>query len=183
MKVAFRTSSGRTVFDGGGLDPDIAIDNESPGSALIELVRSGLVFDFATKYCNQHTAPSTLQNFRLTDPDYSQFEAWIKGQPFTYNTDLEKQAENLIAAAKNEKYYADLQSSLTTLQTKIEQNHSAYLTRFRVEIQQYLEEEIAFHYALNKGKCEISFSRDKEITEAKRILNDSEAYKKLLMPH
>lgn len=183
LKVAFKTSSGRTVFDGGGLDPDIAVKNASPGSAVIDLVRSGFIFDYATRYCNQHPAPSSLQNFHLTDQDYAQFEAWLKQQPFRYATDLEKQTENLIAAAKNERYYADLQSSLTALQAKIAQNHSTFLTRFRTEIQQYLEEEIAFHYGLNKGKAEISLARDLEITEARRILNDSEAYRKLLMPH
>lgn len=183
LKAAFKTSSGRTVFDGGGLDPDIAIKNESPGSAIIELVRSGLIFDFSTRYCNQHPAPANLQDFHLSDQDYSQFETWVKQQPFTYTTDLEKQAENLIASAKDERYYPELQNSLTTLQSKIAQNHSTFMTRFRPEIQHYLEEEIAFHYGLNKGKAEISLGRDKEILEAKRILGDSEAYKKLLMPH
>jgi carboxyl-terminal processing protease len=183
LKAAFKTSSGRTVFDGGGLDPDIAVKNEAPGSAVIELVRSGLIFDFATRYCNQHQAPPAIKDFHLTDQEYAQFDAWLKQQPFTYTTDLEKQAENLIAAAKNERYYADLQGNLTTLQAKIAQNHSTFLTRFRAEIQQFLEEEIAFHYELNKGKTEISLARDKEIVEARRILGDSEAYKKLLMPH
>ncbi len=183
LKVAFKTSSGRTVFDGGGLDPDIAVKSESPGSAVIELVRSGLIFDYATLYCNQHPAPVSLKDFHFTDQDYAQFEGWLKQQPFTYITDLEKQTENLIAAAKNERYYTDLQGSLATLQTKIAQNHSAFLTRFRSDIQQFLEEEIAFHYGLNRGKTEISLSRDPEITEAKRILNDSEGFKKLLMPH
>lgn len=183
LKVAFKTSNGRAVFDGGGLDPDILVANESLGTAVIELVRSGLVFDFATKYCNQHAAPTSYQDFHLTDQDYEHFEAWVKQHSFKYTTDLEKQAENLVAAAKNERYYAELQNNLISLQAKIAQNHSTFLTRFRTEIQQILEEEIAFHFGLNQGKSEISLMRDKEIAEAKKILSDSEAYKKLLMPH
>ncbi len=183
LKSSFKTTSGRTVFDGGGLDPDFAVKSESVGSAVIELVRSGLVFDFATKYCNEHPMVTNFQEFHLTDTDYLQFEAWLKGQHFVYTTDLEKQAESLITAAKNERYYNDLQASLSTLQSKIEQNHSGYLTHFRPEIQQILEEEIAFHYALNKGKTEVTLNRDKEIEEAKRILTDSDAYQKILRPH
>jgi carboxyl-terminal processing protease len=182
LKVAFKTSSGRTVYDGGGLDPDIAVNSESLGSAVIELVRSGLVFDYATKYCNQHPVPESYQNFRLTDHDYDQFEAWLKQQPFKYSTDLEKQADNLIASAKTERFYLELQAALGTLQSKISQNHASFLTRFRNEIQQILEEEIAFHYGLNNGKSENSMLRDKEIIEAKKILSDSEAYKSLLSP-
>lgn len=182
-KTAFKTKNGRIVFDGGGLDPDIAVKNESLGSAVIELVRSGLVFDYATKYCNEHAVAPVLRSFHLTNSDYQQFENWLKDQHFTYSTDLEKQTENLIAAAKNERYYDELQTSLTTLQSKIGQNHSGYLVKFRNEIQQILEDEIAFHYGLNRGKTEVALDRDKEIIEARKILNDPTAYQKLLMPH
>jgi carboxyl-terminal processing protease len=182
MKTAFKTKSGRTVYDGGGLDPDIAVKSEPLGTAVIELIRSGLVFDFATKYSNEHSQPSELRTFHINDTDYQQFESWLKQQHFAYSTDLEKQAENLIAAARNERYYDELQSSLTTLQTKIGQNHAGYLIKFRNEIQQILEDEIAFHYALNKGKTEVALNRDKEIAEARKIFNDPVAYQKLLMP-
>ncbi len=183
LKSAFKTKSGRTVYDGGGLDPDVLVKTEPLGSAVIELVRSGLIFDFATKYCNEHPPITNFQGFHLSDMDYQQFENWIKQQHFTYSTDLERHTKNLVTAAKNERYYDELQNSLTALQAKIEQNHSAYLERFRTEIQQILDEEIAFHYGLNKGKSEVSLTRDKEIVEAKRILSDAGTYQKLLMPH
>ena len=183
LKSAFKTKNGRIVYDGGGLDPDIAVKSEPLGSAVVELVRSGLIFDFATKYCNEHAPLSSFKNFQLTDTDYQQFESWLKTKHFTYSTDLEKQAESLVAAAKNERYYDELQPNLTTLQNKIEQNHLSYLIRFRKEIQEILEDEIAFHYQLNKGKSEVSLARDKEIAQAKKILNDAASYQKLLMPH
>ena len=183
LKSAFKTKSGRTVYDGGGLDPDVLVKTEPLGSAVIELVRSGLIFDFATKYCSEHPTVTNFQDFHLSAIDYQQFETWVKQQHFTYSTDLEKHTKNLVIAAKNERYYDELQNSLTALQAKIEQNHSAYLERFRTEIQQILEEEIAFHFGLNKGKSEVSLTRDKEIAEAKRILSDTGAYQKLLIPH
>ena len=183
LKSAFKTKNGRTVYDGGGLDPDIAVKSEPLGSAVVALVSSGLIFDFATKYCNGHPPLSSFKNFQLTDNDYQQFESWLKTKQFMYSTDLEKQAESLVAAAKNERYYDELQPNLTTLQNKIEQNHLSYLTRFRKEIQEILEDEIAFHYQLNKGKSEVSLARDKEIAQAKRILNDAASYQKLLIPH
>lgn len=183
LKSAFKTKNGRTVYDGGGLDPDIAVKSESLGSAIIELVRSGLVFDFATQYCNEHPPIKNFQDFHLSDQDYLQFESWLKEKHFTYSTDLEKDVENLVTTAKQDRYYNELQNSLSTLQAKIEQNHSGYLTRFRDEIQQILEDEIAFHAGLNKGKSEVSLSRDKEIAEAKKILNDAAVYQKLLGPH
>lgn len=183
LKSAFKTKSGRTVYDGAGLDPDIQVAPVAMGAAVAELIRSGMIFNFATLYCNTHPAVSDLQKFRLTDQDYHQFEAWLKEQHFVYTTDLEKQAANLVTTAKNERYYSELQNNLDILQSKIEQNHSLYTERFRDEIQHILEEEIGFHYTLNRGKSETSLTRDKEIAEAKTILHDPTAYKKLLMPH
>ncbi len=183
VKSTFKTSGGRLVFDGGGLDPDVVVPTEPIGSAIVELVRSGLVFDFATKYCNEHPAPGDIRKFRLTPVDLQQFETWVNEQHFTYATDLEKEATELVAAAKNERIYSELQSSLTALQTKIRQNHSGYMARFQSEIQNILEGEIAFHYTLNKGRAEVGLASDKEIAEAKRILSDTHSYQKFLLPH
>jgi len=183
LKSSFKTTSGRTVYDGGGLDPDIAVKPESYVTAVIELVRSGLIFDYATNYCNGHPAIPRYQDFHLTDADYHQFETWLQGQKFTYSTDLEKQTESLIAAARNERYYNELEGSLTTLKAQIEQNHAGFLSRFRTEIQHILEEEIAFHYGLNKGKAEVTQNRDKELAEARKLLKDETGYRKLLTPH
>ncbi|MBY0436296.1 MAG: S41 family peptidase [Cyclobacteriaceae bacterium] len=183
LKSAFKTTSGRTVYDGGGLDPDVPVKSESISSAVVELARSGFIFEFATKYCFEHSAPASLKSFRLTDQDYQQFTNWLTEQRFTYATELEKHAENLVATAKKERYYDELQNNLTALQSKINQNHTGYLTRFRPEIQQLLEDEIAFHYALHRGKTEVSFGRDKELAEARKVLTDPGAYQKLLKPH
>jgi carboxyl-terminal processing protease len=142
-----------------------------------------MIFNFATFYCNTHPVITDLQKFRLSDQEYRQFEAWLNEQHFVYTTDLEKQAANLVTTAKHERYYNELQNNLDILQSKIQQNHSLYLERFRSEIQIILEEEIAFHYALNKGKSEVSLTRDKEIAEAKKVLHDTGVYQKLLTPH
>ena len=91
--------------------------------------------------------------------------------------------QELIAAAKNERYYSELQSNLNTLQAKIQQNHSGYMARFREEIQKILELEIAFHYDLDKGRVEAGLESDKELAEAKRILRDNQTYQKFLAPH
>jgi hypothetical protein len=56
------------------------------------------------------------------------------------------------------------------------------LTRFKTEITEYLEEQIAFHYGLAHGQAQISLNRDEEIVEAKKVLGDTSNYKKILLP-
>lgn len=182
LKHPFKTSRGRTVLDGGGLDPDVAVSREPYGSALIQLAQSGLIFEYASKYCFEHPQPDSFLKFALTDADYQAFNQWLKTKKFVYSTELEKQVDGLIAMSKEDRYQSDLQPTLLSMKGKIADNHAGFMTRFRDEIQPLLEEQIGFHYALHRGQTETSFDHDKTLLEAKRILADSKAFESLLQP-
>jgi carboxyl-terminal processing protease len=183
VKSEFKTQQGRKVFDGGGLDPDVLIQNQLAGTALEELVGEGYLFEYASKYCGEHPKlPPSLRGFKLSDVEYDQFIEWMKQQKFAYTSRLESQADQLIASAKEERYYDVLRADLLDLKSKIQMNKDNDWIRFRKEITTLLESEIAFHYQLNSGLAEISLDRDPEIVEARKVLADSEAYKKMLLP-
>ncbi len=183
LKSEFKTRSGRKVYDGGGLDPDVLIKRDEISSAVRQLAEASLLFEYATKYCSEKQLPSSLKNFRLTDAEYMEFVSWVKGMNFTYTSDLERQADDLIASAKNEKYYDELQASLRDLKNKIKASRENDLIRYKPEISRFLEEEIAYHYSLHQGQIEVSMDRDDELTEAIKVLSDGERYKKILLPH
>lgn len=183
LKTAFKTAHGRTVYDGGGLDPDLPVSRAPYGSALIQLAQSGLLFEYATRYCAEHTAPPTFINFSLSDSEFAAFDAWLKNRKFVYATDLETQLDRLLEEAGDNPHASELKPALQTMKGKIAENHAGYLIRFRDEIQPLLEEEIGFHMTLHRGRVEASFDHDKEVLEAKRILTDEAAYRKLLQPH
>ena len=183
LKREFKTANGRKVFDGAGLDPDVFINREPYSMALIELAGSGLIFEYASKYCGEHEAPIDFRNFRLSDAEYQKFLTWVKEQKFSYDSETDKKTDDLIASAKKERYYDDLQSPLKELKTRMEQNKSAAFIKFKPELSRILEEEIAFHYRMSKGQIEVSLNRDNEILEAKRLLSNPVEFKKLLSPN
>jgi hypothetical protein len=45
-----------------------------------------------------------------------------------------------------------------------------------------VEEEIAFHYDMEQGRAMVSLPRDPDIVEAKKVLGDSAAYRKIFHP-
>jgi carboxyl-terminal processing protease len=182
VKTAFKTAGGRQVFDGGGLDPDVVVPGEQLGALGAELISSNYTFEYATKYVAEHPAPASLKGFRLSDAEYQKFVAWIKSQNFSYPNVMELQADQLIASAKNERYYDELSPGLTELKSKIKANRESDFARFRKEVSSILEDEIAFHYALHRGRTELMLDREPEILEAARILSDQPAYRKLLQP-
>src|SRR5688500_1254225 len=134
LKVQYKTRMGRTVYDGGGLDPDIKVENEYLGTVTSELVDSGLLFEFASKYCGENTKPDDLSAFRISDREYETFVNWLKTQNFSYTTSLEKNTQLLIETAKNERMYPDLEIYLDGLRNKIESNKSSDYIRFKSEI-------------------------------------------------
>ena len=182
LKVQFKTKNGRTVFDGGGLDPDIKVENEYLGTVTSELVDSGLIFEFASKYCGENTKPDDLSSFRISDREYESFVDWLKTQNFSYTTSLEKNTQLLIETAKNERMYPDLEIYLDGLRNKIESNKSSDYIRFQSEIKSLLEEQIAFHYDLEQGRAKVSLPRDEDVAEAKKVLRDTVAYHKIFLP-
>ena len=52
---AFKTKNGRTVFDGGGVSPDIATENKKSSDFIEGLVKSDLIFDFANNYSHNNS--------------------------------------------------------------------------------------------------------------------------------
>ncbi len=183
LKREFTTANGRKVFDGAGLDPDVFIKSDPYSVALVELAGSGLIFEYASKFCAENSAPQDLRKFRLSDEEYQNFLDWIKEQKFSYKSETDKKADDLIASAKKERYYDELQSPLKELKAKMDQNKSAAFLKFKPELSLTLEEEIAFHYRLAKGQAEVSIDRDIEILEAKKILSNASEVKKLLSPN
>lgn len=182
LKSEFKTKSGRNVYDGGGLDPDVSVENEYLGSVTTALINSGFVFEFAARYCAEHDTKPDLRSFRLSADEYDKFLSFLKENHFTYSTPLERNTKQLIETAKQERYYSELEEQLGSLRSKIEASKSTDLLRFKDEISMIIEEQIAFNYELNEGQAMVSLSRDKAVQEARKILNDTAAYKRILSP-
>jgi carboxyl-terminal processing protease len=182
LKSEFKTKAGRKVFDGGGLDPDIKVDNALLSPVAELLINAGLIFEYASKFCSENSNQPDLKTFKLSEKQYQDFVNWVKENKFQYTTDLEKSTKELIEAARKEKFYTELEGELDRLKDKIAVNKANDLIRFKPEIAELLEEQIAFHYALVQGQAEVSFTRDGEIQEARKVLSDPAQYKKILSP-
>jgi carboxyl-terminal processing protease len=182
LKQEFKTKAGRKVYDGGGLDPDIKVDNPLLVPVAEQLLNAGMIFEYASKYCAENPAQPDLKNFTLSDKEYQSFMFWVKENKFQYTTDLERSTKELIEAARKEKFYTEIETELEKLNAKINVNKGNDLIRFKAELSELLEDQIAFHYALTQGQVEVSLDRDAEIQEARKVLNDPALYKKILSP-
>jgi carboxyl-terminal processing protease len=182
LRSEFKTKNGRKVYDGNGIDPDISIDDDYLGAVTVALIQNGLIFEYASKYCGEQPNVPDLKTFKLSETEYTKFLEWIKSQKFSYATELESSTNELIAAAKQERYYGELESQLNDLKKKIETNKASDLVRFKKEISEILVQQIAFHYALAEGQATTSLSNDPTVIQAVKVLGDNNQYRSLLSP-
>ena len=180
LKVEFFTLNGRSVYDGGGVDPDVVIEEAEFAPITQALLRQNLIFDYATRYFYQHDNIPPAGNFRMSDAEYKDFTQWLSDKSFDYQTSTERELEDLIASAQEERYYRAVSSQLEDLQKQIAHNKDSDLQTFRDEITLVLEQEIAARYYLEIGQIEATFKHDEELQAAIKLLNQPEEIDRLL---
>lgn len=180
LAVAYKTKNGRTVYDKGGVEPDVLTDEVDASTILITLIQNNLVFDFANQYYVNHPTLAEADQFVVDDQLYEQFLAFVNGKDYKYKTETEDLLEELITVAKQEKYYEEVNPLIEQLKTKIVQEKEKDLLKFKEEISQYLANEIVARYYFQKGRIINQLSYDPDIKMAKQILMDSVRYKSIL---
>ncbi|HCM77412.1 MAG TPA: peptidase S41, partial [Cytophagales bacterium] len=112
VKKEFKTSKGRIVYDGGGVDPDIVVEGDDVSSLTQMLYSTGLIFDFATLYASKHATIPSAREFKLSDKEYDEF---VDLKKYNYKSPVEVQLKVLENQAKKEKYYDDLSSQINQI--------------------------------------------------------------------
>ncbi len=180
LKKAFKTKSGRKVYDGGGIEPDVKIDADQLSKIAISLLQKQLIFDYAVNFRSKNESIVEARNFQLSETQWNDFLSFIKDKDYAYKTDTEKELDELEEKAKKENYYDALKSNFEKLRAELNHDKQADVLKNKQEIIDLIEEEIVRHYYYQKGRFEIAFSNDNEIKEAVQVLSDPFRVSKLL---
>ncbi|REJ82922.1 MAG: S41 family peptidase [Bacteroidetes bacterium] len=180
MMSEFKTRNGRKVFDGGGIQPDVTTESLKYSKITSSLIEKNLVFDFANKYKAKNTSIAQAGKFRLSESDYTWFEAFISDKEYDYTTTSEAALEELKKQTNNEKYYERIAPEFEALRAKLMHNKQDDVRNNKQEISAALEEEIVNRYYFQKGRIQKSLSNDPEIKKCIEILEDSAYYSGLL---
>lgn len=185
LKNDFYTQNGRKVFDGGGIDPDVEVEELEFAPVTESLLRNDHLFYYATEYFykNKDLKPASPDDLRLSDVEYESFKKWLSGRDFDYVTRVEKETQDLIKIAKEEKRYMELKSYFDDLEKATKHNKDKDLVTFKEEIKMLLEQEIAGRYFYERGIIESTFGKDPDVQMAVAILNDPARYQSILKPN
>ncbi|MBU0763722.1 MAG: peptidase S41, partial [Bacteroidetes bacterium] len=176
----FKTSIGRAVFDGGGIEPDIKIKPEELGKISISLLNKNLIFDYVTDYCLKHDSVPSPGELDFTAEEYDDFKNFLKDKDYDYETFSEKKLKELTNIARREKYFDMAQHELEELKKTLAHDKDKDLQVFSDEIRQLLREEIASRYYYQAGRIEALLKNDKDVAKAVEVLKNTEIYSSVL---
>tara|TARA_B100001142_G_scaffold325428_2_gene378970 strand:+ start:1389 stop:3068 length:1680 start_codon:yes stop_codon:yes gene_type:complete len=180
LKTAFKTKNGRTVYDGGGIEPDINVEQETMSSIIISLIRERLIFDYATEYRFANDSIDEAIDFLFSDKDFEDFERYLSDKEYEYTTQTEEKIRELKRVAEEELYYTEISDEYNELIMKLEEKKKDDLNKFKDEIKAIIASEIASRYYYQKGRIIANLKYDDDIKAAINILKNNNKYNSIL---
>lgn len=177
----FKTLHGREVRDGGGLQPDTVVDWGKANRLVYNAVADNWVFDYATKYVAENPPVSDISEFVVTDSIYAGFKRSIDPERFKYDRVCEELIKQLRKTAEEEGYMDDeTKTQIDTLAKMLTHNLDHDLDTHRDELERYLGSEILSRWFYDRGKLAYELRHDPGLDTAIEILNNRDAYDKIL---
>ncbi len=180
LAVAFKTQNGRTVYDKGGVEPDVLTEDSIMSNILFALATNHIIFDFANEYRAKHDHIPPADEFKIDDQLYAEFVDYLKDKDYSYKSSTEEKLEALKKIAEEDKVFSDIEPYYNQLMNKLQEEKKNDLQRYRDEICVYLASEIAVRYYYQKGRIMSILDNDPNVAVAKSVLLDTQRYNSIL---
>ncbi len=142
MKPFKTLVKGRTVYDGGGIMPDVEVLPQDYSRPVVSLVYSELMHEYSIEYSRGHETIEEPSSFSLTDQEYDQFVEWAAKKEFDHRTASEVELDKLKVVAGKEETDLNVEKELENLVSLLGRSKSQMLVERKDEIKPLLEEEI-----------------------------------------
>lgn len=178
---AYKTLHGRTIRDGGGLQPDSTVNWKKVNRLVYNVVSDNWSWDFANKFKATHPTIPSADKFVITDSVYNDFKAFIDPKKFKYDSAMEEATEQLRKVADEEGYINDeTTAAFDSLKKLLTHNLDRDLDTHRKHIEEYLGGEIVSRYYFDRGRTQYGIRDDEGVDAARGILKDKALYKRIL---
>ena len=171
----FKTANGRTVYDGGGVMPDVEINISKRNKTTEELLKSKAIFDFATLYFYENKTLESLSDFNFKNSNFNKFIDYLK-----IDTTFVIPQESLFKKA----FLSAKENNISRAYTKITEKLAAYkvneISKNKDIILELIKSEIIERYFYKEGVYQYNLKNDKTISEALSLLKNEEKYSEIL---
>ena len=172
---AFKTANGRTVYDGGGVLPDVVVKTSEKTAATEKLLSSITIFNFATDYYYKNPQIESDVNFDFKEVDFNSFTNYLESDT-TFVTKQEKLFKEAYQSSKGN----DISNEYKKIQEKLFKDKIDEISKNKDILKRKIKEEILNRYYYQKGVYNHNLKNDLVIKEAVKLLYNQDKYKQLL---
>ena len=176
---AFKTKNGRTVYDGGGILPDVELEETKQSSIAEALIKNEAIFNYVTNYYYKN--PNLGDKIpTISEADLADFKAFIKKEKIDFDTETEVALKNMLEKAKKEKIDSEITLEYQALLNSLQKSEEHLIDKNAKEIKNLLLDEIIKRYQYKEGLYQYYTKNNSEIKKAVALLNNSLEYNKIL---
>ena len=173
----YKTSNGRTVFDGGGVTPDVIIKSSKRTKATETLLKSRAIFNFSTNYYYQNSQIEDVANYDFRDTDFKNFVKYLQ-----IDTTFQTKQEALFKVAYNASQTTNISKEYNKIKEKLFKEKVFEISKNKDILKRKLKEEILNRYYYKEGVYRHNLKNDLTIKEAVILLQNQDNYEQLLSP-
>jgi carboxyl-terminal processing protease len=180
-KEIFHTKGGRLVYGGGGVAPDVIVEDTRLNALELNLERLSMFFDFAIKYANEH--PKTQEDFDVTPQLMDNFKQYLKDKKFTYKSELELDLEKLEKTINEEKKTDQYAASVAAMRKQIDLDKEQQFTESADYIKRSIKRDLLTNLFGEKAVYrQILLKNDPYVDKAVSLLTSPKEYSSILVP-
>jgi carboxyl-terminal processing protease len=169
-RAKFKTRAGRTVLDGGGVQPDVAMENEAHPLIVQKLQEQDIIFKFVTQRCIGLDSIAPLESFQYTD--FAAFQEYLGKSGFVFETKTDDLIEEIRKVSTEETFPSSVQVELDQLKSIVEKEKATQTRQHEKEILKAIERDMLGRYYYETGLVRHQLKNDPELAEAITVLNN-----------
>ncbi|WP_010662277.1 S41 family peptidase [Marinilabilia salmonicolor] len=177
----FNTKNGRTVYDGGGISPDVVVPYEKYSNMTFALVAQQTIFDYVNRFAAENNTVPVPEEFSVTDEIYGNFTDYVTAlDSFRYTSESRERFKKLKEAAEKEGYYDANADAFENLEKKLDVSVSEDLDNFRDEVDDLLADEVLKRYYYRQGAIQYALQDDNVLEKAMEVIGSNSEYQGIL---
>ncbi|MCP4580325.1 MAG: S41 family peptidase [candidate division Zixibacteria bacterium] len=179
QKVIYYTKSGRPVFGGGGIIPDIYVESWENEPVIDEIITAGYISDFVEASSARLKIDN---NFSVSDELVDQLFKYIQGRDYTYHNPIYNSFDLFLSQNIEQSEETSLNDHFDAIVKILEQNSKNEMLSMRSRFKDILYE---FYIRTNLGEKKafelVYQKKDPELIKAGKVLKNPETYSSLLV--
>ena len=133
----YKTANGRTVYDGGGVLPDVVIKTSKETESTKKLLSSRAIFNFSTNYYYQNPQIESEADFEFKDSDFKKFTTYLE-----VDTTFVTKQEMLFKLAYKASVSKNISKEYKGIQEKLFDNKIKEISKNKDILKRVLKQEI-----------------------------------------